>query len=39
MFIYNFEVVLEDGIVYLLEKYAGKLIIIVNIVIKCGLVL
>ncbi|WP_277885143.1 glutathione peroxidase [Enterococcus lactis] len=37
MSIYNFEVALEDGTVYLLEKYAGKPIIIVNTATKCGL--
>ncbi len=37
MSIYNFEVALEDGTVYSLEKYAGKPIIIVNTATKCGL--
>lgn len=37
MSIYNFEVALEDGTVYSLEKYVGKPIIIVNTATKCGL--
>ena len=37
MSIYNFEVALEDGTVYSLEKYAGKPIIIINTATKCGL--
>lgn len=37
MSIYNFEVALEDGTVYSLEKYACKPIIIVNTATKCGL--
>ena len=37
MSIYNFEVDLEEGTVYSLEKYAGKPIIIVNTATKCGL--
>ncbi|HGF8034588.1 TPA: glutathione peroxidase [Enterococcus faecium] len=37
MSIYNFEVALEDGTVYSLEKYADKPIIIVNTATKCGL--